>query len=293
MSKPFYIPDWQDKQRRLAEREAVDTGMDQELDDITKSRIAFYPKDKQYDSPEGEGKMAKGDAIELAKDAKDVAEMIGPDTNLPEWVEAKITKAADYLNDVKDYLSNYDASRGEEQSPTLNEDIYQDEDQFDPTIIGSTAPVSVPDIPKLPSQPFTPDIDPEEDPEVAAKQFVKKMHHDVALILKYIPKINFKSEWLELFDYIAGMTIPGLSRQVQAQTLKEKAVEMLTKKAPTDLKIVGTNLWDLSPEDYEDKIGENTLATAGSGVSAPSGPGFEYMTPNAFKKKGKNKKIGK
>ena len=89
------------------------------------------------------------------------------------------------------------------------------------------------------------------------------------------------------------MTIPGLSRQVQAQTLKEKAVEMLTKKAPTDLKIVGTNLWDLSPEDYEDKIGENTLATAGSGVSAPSGPGFEYMTPNAFKKKGKNKKIGK
>ena len=120
MSKPFNIHDWQDKQRRLAEREAFDTGMDQELDDITKSRIAFYPKDKQYDSPEGEGKMAKGDAIELAKDAKDVAEMIGPDTNLPEWVEAKITKAADYLNDVKDYLSNYDASRGDEEIDEAN-----------------------------------------------------------------------------------------------------------------------------------------------------------------------------
>ena len=92
MSKPFNIHDWQDKQRRLNE----------------------------YDNPEGEGKMAKGDAIELAKDAKDVAEMIGPDTNLPEWVEAKITKAADYLNDVKDYLSNYDASRGDEEIDEAN-----------------------------------------------------------------------------------------------------------------------------------------------------------------------------
>ena len=69
---------------------------------------------KHYDSPEGEGKMAKGDAIELANDAADVASMIGPETNLPEWVESKITLAADYLNTVKDYLSNYDASRGDE-----------------------------------------------------------------------------------------------------------------------------------------------------------------------------------
>ena len=58
----------------------------------------------------GEGKMALGDLVELADDANDVAAMIQKDTNLPEWVEAKITLSADYINTVKDYLSSYDAT---------------------------------------------------------------------------------------------------------------------------------------------------------------------------------------
>ena len=68
-------------------------------------------KDPQYDGPGGEGKMAKGDIAEIIEDASDIAGMIGPNTNLPEWVESKITKSADYLNVVKDYLSNYNVSR--------------------------------------------------------------------------------------------------------------------------------------------------------------------------------------
>ena len=55
----------------------------------------------------GEGYMAKYDALECAKDSKDVFRMIDESMNLPEWLEAKITKASDYMNDVKDYLSNY------------------------------------------------------------------------------------------------------------------------------------------------------------------------------------------
>jgi len=94
MAKKFNIHDWQAKQR-LAEMQSMD----------------FGPNCPQYDSPEGEGKMAKGNAIELSHDAADVANMIGPNTNLPEWVESKITLAADYLNKVKDYLTHYDASR--------------------------------------------------------------------------------------------------------------------------------------------------------------------------------------
>ena len=94
MSKRFNIHDWQAKQR-LNEMQSMD----------------FGPNCPQYDSPEGEGKMAKGNAIELSHDAADVANMIGPNTNLPEWVESKITLAADYLNKVKDYLTHYDASR--------------------------------------------------------------------------------------------------------------------------------------------------------------------------------------
>ena len=54
-----------------------------------------------------EGKMAHYDSIELASDASDVANMISDDMNLPEWVEAKITLAADYMNTVKDYLTHH------------------------------------------------------------------------------------------------------------------------------------------------------------------------------------------
>ena len=115
MAKKFNIHDWQAEQR-LAEVN-ITPGTHPELfydDDFKKMQQTYSePGDPQYDGPGGEGKMAKGDIIELAKDASDVAEMIGPNTNLPEWVESKITKAADAINTVKDYLSNYDASREE------------------------------------------------------------------------------------------------------------------------------------------------------------------------------------
>ena len=122
MTKPFNIHDWQAKQRlseadnpafRIDPRKVPGTvgWMSDRGAGLT---VGGDPKDKQYDSPEGEGKMAKADIIEIVDDAQDIAKMIQPNTNLPEWVESKITKAADYLNTVKDYLSNYDASRGDE-----------------------------------------------------------------------------------------------------------------------------------------------------------------------------------
>ena len=54
-----------------------------------------------------EGKMAKYDAKEIAQDAIDVFKMIDKDDDLPEWLEAKITKAEDYMNSVKDYLTHH------------------------------------------------------------------------------------------------------------------------------------------------------------------------------------------
>ena len=51
--------------------------------------------------------MAKHDAMECSSDAKDVSDMIKDETDLPEWVEAKITKASDYMNSVKDYLTHH------------------------------------------------------------------------------------------------------------------------------------------------------------------------------------------
>ena len=65
-----------------------------------------HKMDKHH-SNKHEGKMAKYDALELADDAMHVHEMIQEDTNLPEWVESKITIAADYMNKVKDYLTHH------------------------------------------------------------------------------------------------------------------------------------------------------------------------------------------
>lgn len=54
-----------------------------------------------------EGSMAKHSAMECADDARAIADMIQETDDLPEWLEAKITLAADYMNRVKDYLTHH------------------------------------------------------------------------------------------------------------------------------------------------------------------------------------------
>ena len=54
-----------------------------------------------------EGKMAKHDAMECASDSKDVSDMIQDETDLPEWLEAKITISKENMNAVKDYLTHH------------------------------------------------------------------------------------------------------------------------------------------------------------------------------------------
>jgi hypothetical protein len=56
---------------------------------------------------EQEGQMAKNDSMRLAQMAKEVSAMISDSDNLPEWIEAKITLAADYISTVKDYIAHY------------------------------------------------------------------------------------------------------------------------------------------------------------------------------------------
>ena len=64
-----------------------------------------------------EGSMAKHDAMECAEDAQAVANMIQDTDNLPEWLESKITLAADYMNRVKDYLTHYMANGQDAMMP--------------------------------------------------------------------------------------------------------------------------------------------------------------------------------
>ena len=62
-------------------------------------------------SQDGESVMAKGTIFKAIRSAQELDALLGDDVDLPEWLEAKLTKAADYLSMAKDYLS-YKNSRG-------------------------------------------------------------------------------------------------------------------------------------------------------------------------------------
>lgn len=74
---------------------------------------AIGPKDAsdagEYDY---EGDMAKNQLKTMIDAAKDVMGMLQDNTNLPEWVQSKITKATDYIDSVRDYL---ESENGEEE----------------------------------------------------------------------------------------------------------------------------------------------------------------------------------
>ena len=51
-----------------------------------------------------EGDMAKDDLRTINGAAQELYDILNSDENLPEWVQAKITKAADYIDTVRDYM---------------------------------------------------------------------------------------------------------------------------------------------------------------------------------------------
>jgi hypothetical protein len=51
-----------------------------------------------------EGRMAKRQLADIAEYAHELSEMLADETQLEAWVQAKITKAADYISKVKHYL---------------------------------------------------------------------------------------------------------------------------------------------------------------------------------------------
>ena len=59
----------------------------------------------EYDQ---EGEMAKQDLITAADAANELRSILTSDENLPEWVQAKITKAVDYLDTARDYMKAKD-----------------------------------------------------------------------------------------------------------------------------------------------------------------------------------------
>jgi hypothetical protein len=76
---------------------------------------------REYDF---EGDMAKGDLRSIIVNAKRVHDMLEDNTNLPEWVQSKITKAEDYISTVANYLSS-ESMKEEVEQEDLDEANYQ------------------------------------------------------------------------------------------------------------------------------------------------------------------------
>jgi len=63
-----------------------------------------YKEDKDENEYDKEGEMLK-DHLDIIMDAADeMYDTIDDDENLPEWVQSKITKAADYIDTARDYM---------------------------------------------------------------------------------------------------------------------------------------------------------------------------------------------
>jgi hypothetical protein len=90
--KEFRLPDWgTDESTKLAK--SITPGQNEEKDP------------NEYDN---EGKMMK-DQLDIVMDAADeIYDIVDDMDNLPEWCQNKITKAADYIDSVRDYLMAQD-----------------------------------------------------------------------------------------------------------------------------------------------------------------------------------------
>ena len=60
----------------------------------------------ENDEYDGEGSMAKSQLKTLLDAGQQLHDMLADDTNLPEWVQGKITKATDYIDTARDYMQS-------------------------------------------------------------------------------------------------------------------------------------------------------------------------------------------
>jgi len=70
------------------------------------------PDSGEYDDEAG---MARQDLHTVVDAAKELHDILSSDENLPEWVQAKITKALDYIDTSRDYVKSSHADQGDEE----------------------------------------------------------------------------------------------------------------------------------------------------------------------------------
>jgi hypothetical protein len=71
---------------------------------MTESDEDYCEEETDHDDPEGQ--MAQGDLRSAARNALLIDSLIDESSDLPEWVQGKLTLAADYLNSVAQYMQH-------------------------------------------------------------------------------------------------------------------------------------------------------------------------------------------
>ena len=85
------------------------------VDAVKMSFHTFHGDLHEQKEVDDEGGMAMGELKSIIANANDIMSMLKSDSQLEGWVQSKITKSADYISSVKDYLSNTPNSISEEE----------------------------------------------------------------------------------------------------------------------------------------------------------------------------------
>ena len=110
--------------------------------------MALGPQTMPGMLPDGEidheGRMAKRQLSDIAQYAQDLSQMLQDETQLEAWVQAKLTKAADYIKTVKHYVE-YGMEEGAydqvmpqmqpEMPPMVQNEPEMDEYEYDPAVM--------------------------------------------------------------------------------------------------------------------------------------------------------------
>jgi hypothetical protein len=106
------------------------------LVEIIKEECDSMGSNEMYHDIDEEGRMAKRQLYDMEKYARELSQMLNDTTQLESWVQAKLTKAADYLKTVKHYVE-YGMEEGayDQVMPQVDPVMPPEQQNLDNTII--------------------------------------------------------------------------------------------------------------------------------------------------------------
>jgi len=93
-------------------KKQVKMSNEEKLKEVIKKKLSTPPTTNIKEEVDYEGEMAKSELYRIIENAEELFQMLDDDTQLEGWVQSKITKAADYLNSVTQYLKYQNTKPG-------------------------------------------------------------------------------------------------------------------------------------------------------------------------------------